>query len=178
MIAPKTLSGERKGNVIPKFDETHRIGESLLFMRLGDRWFALPAANVVLVAPKGILTRVPMSPPHLLGIASLHGRLMTVINLENMLGKKPSIDCELPATLPRLVVVSSGQDELAIVADEIDGLDEHESIRERDVATTPGFVRAEFVWRGHHVLLLDLVRLVNSAIERAAHLFTRGRIDA
>jgi chemotaxis signal transduction protein len=178
MTEPTSLLDNNRGDDIPEMVPNHSTRESLLFMRLGDRWFGLPAANVVLIAPKGILTRVPISPPHLLGIASLRGRLMAVIHLENLLGKKPSIDRELPDTLPRLVVVTSGQDELAIVADEIAGIDEQGPIQDRVANGIQGLIRAELNWRGHQVLVLDLVRLVNFAIERAAQLFTQGRIDA
>lgn len=178
MMGSKPSRKEAAVNVIPDILQDHKERLSVLFMRLGERWFALPTANVVLIAPKGNLTRVPMSPPHLLGIASVRGRLMTVIHLETLLGKKPSIDQALPETLPRLVVVTSGQDELAIVADEIEGIYEQGPFQERDIDKIQGLVRAELDWKDKKVSLLDLVRLVKFAIERATHLFTQGRIDA
>ena len=54
--------------------------EMLLVVAAGQT-FALPAAELLEVAPLGAVTRVPGQPAHLLGLVSLRGEMIAVIDL-------------------------------------------------------------------------------------------------
>jgi chemotaxis signal transduction protein len=141
----------------------------LMLLRLGARWFALEVGAIVEVALKGIVTRVPTAPSHVLGVASLRGRLVTVVSLERLLGDTGEGN-ENGATLPRLVVVRDDACEMAVIAEEIYGMTEHvpglDHGGERSL-DLPGFVGEEFDWKENRVYLLDVPLLVASAAQLA-----------
>jgi chemotaxis signal transduction protein len=102
-----------------------------------------------------------------MGIATLRGRLVTVVSLEQMLGGSGLLSSENPTTLPRLVVVRHGDYEMALVAESIHGVGEHlarsRSDHQPDEAWEPArpeFVREEFFWQDHRVALLDIPKLI------------------
>lgn len=77
----------------------------MLVVTASGQRFALPAAAVRAVAPLGPLTRVPLQPAELLGLACLRGEIIAVLDLARRLG----LDSAGEATACRfLVAVSSG----------------------------------------------------------------------
>ena len=58
----------------------------MLVVMAGGQRFALPAAAVHAVAPLDPLTRVPLQPAELLGLASLRGEIIAVLDLARQLG--------------------------------------------------------------------------------------------
>jgi purine-binding chemotaxis protein CheW len=175
---PQTSRAGEKADVISQVERIHASEATCLFMRLGNEWYALPADRVEQVAPKGTITRVPRAPSHLLGIASLRGKLMTVVSLEALLGIAPSLPHSLPSTLPRLVVMKWGGDELAIVSDEIFGLDEYSLTGSSAPPAMSTLVRERFDWRGSQVSLLDIQGLFTTAREMAGVPLADNRVDA
>ncbi len=158
-------SGERKAAII---HEASPLGDvralSLMLLRLGTRWFALNVHAIVEVALKGAVTRVPTAPSHILGITCLGGRLVTVVSLEQMTGGAGLLSSENTATLPRLVVVRHGEYEMALVAEGIHGFTEHVTGLDTVGPPLPEFVREEFVWQDNRVALLDVPRLIATAV--------------
>ena len=63
--------------------------EMLLVVAAGQT-FALPAAELLEVAPLGAVTRVPGQPAHLLGLVSLRGEIIAVLNLAARLATTPA----------------------------------------------------------------------------------------
>jgi chemotaxis signal transduction protein len=159
--APLANSGERKAAIVRRASSTG--GAALMLLRLGTRWFAVDVLAIAEVALKGAVARVPTAPNHILGIATLGGRLVTVVSLEQMIGGAGPLSRENTATLPRLVVLRHRDCEMAVVAEGIAGMAEHVTAEQTDEeapAGRPKFVREEFVWNGHRVALLDVPRLV------------------
>ena len=141
-------------------------GVPLMLVRVGGRWFALPAHMVQRVAVKRAVTRVPTAARHVLGVTSLRGGLVPVVSLEQMIGVVGPAASDSAATLPRLVVVRAGECEIALVVDEIRGIiDELPAVPGVKVggAGRPGFMREEFDWQGTRVCLLDVALLVAAA---------------
>jgi chemotaxis signal transduction protein len=141
-----------------------------MLLRLGRRWFAMDVRAIEEVALKGQVTRVPMAPSHILGVITLRGRLITVVGLEQMIGGAGMLPSEDSATLPRLLVVSEGGYEMAVVVEEILGMIEHTPAAEGQAAgaaDAPDFVREEFDWQGQRVCSLDARSLV-AAVARLA----------
>jgi purine-binding chemotaxis protein CheW len=149
-----------------------RVAESqtLMVLRLGRRWFAMDVRAIEEVALQGQVTRVPMSPPHILGVVMLRGRLTAVVGLEQMVGGAGMLPSGDMATLPRLLVVREGGYEMAIVAEEIHGIIEHappDAAGVAPAADAPDFVLGEFEWQGQRVSLLE-ARLLVAAAARLA----------
>ena len=178
MSQPHSSRAGEKADVISHVERIHASDATCLFMRLGNEWYALPADRVEQVAPKGTITRVPRAPSHLLGIASLRGKLLTVVSLEALLGVPASLPHSLPSTLPRLVVMKWGVDELAIVSDEIFGLDEYSLTAASSSPARSALVRERFDWRGSQVSLLDIQGLFKTAREMAGVASAEIRVDA
>lgn len=165
---PALSSGERKVAAIVDLPSTAGdvASMSLMLLRLGTHWFAIDVHAVAEVALKGAVTRVPTAPHHIMGIATLRGRLVTVVSMEQMLGGEGSLPRDKPATLPRLVVVRHGEYEIALVADNIHGISSHASPSasdEEEARPLPEFVRCEFDWQEQRVGLLDVPKLILAA---------------
>lgn len=141
-----------------------------MVLRLGQRWFAVDVKAIVEVALQSQVTRVPTAPSHILGVATLRGRLVTVVGLEQMIGGVGMLPLENPATLPRLLVLRDGAYEMAVVAEEIHGMVEYGGAagpQPARAADAPDFVRDEFDWQGNRVTLLDASLLVAAAARLA-----------
>lgn len=164
--APQGTAAGNPAEAIGMFGKPE--GSVLMLLRLGCRWFAMDVTVIEEVALKGQVTRVPMSPSHILGVTTLRGRLLTVIGLEHMIGGPGMFPPESSATLPRLVVVRDGAYEMAVVAEGIHGMIEHApaAVPARS-AGVPDFVHEEFDWQGHQVFLLDAHELLASAVRLA-----------
>jgi chemotaxis signal transduction protein len=137
-----------------------------LAVRAGPRWLALPATAIREVVLKGSLTRVPLSSPHVLGVAVIRGRVVPVITLEGWLGVADL--SELVPTLPRLVIVETAAAEIAVVVDEVRGITELPNSGLRDeapVAGRPGWIAAELTWDKQLLCVVDVQRLVETAMD-------------
>ena len=178
MSQSQTSRAGEKVDVISHVERIHASDATCLFVRLGNEWYALPADRVEQITSKGTITRVPRAPSHLLGIAILRGKLLTVVSLEVLLGIPSSLPHSLPSTLPRLVVVKWNGDELAIVSDEIYGLDEYVSTMPGNSPAGSKLVRERFDWRGGQVSLLDIQGLFTMARELAGAPTAEIRVDA
>jgi chemotaxis signal transduction protein len=153
----------------------------LMLLRLGTSWFALDVRTIVEVALKGAVTRVPTAPSHVLGVTSLRGRLVTVVSLEQMIGGAGPLSQENTATLPRLVVVRDDMCEIAVVAEEIHGMVEHELVPDLSPDRSldlPGFVAEEFDWKENRVSRLDVPLLVASAAQLAGIFSLSDQVDS
>ncbi len=139
---------------------------SYLIVRVGPRWLAMPATAIREVVLKGSVTRIPLSPPHVLGVAVIRGRVIPVISLEASLGTAD--DAELVPTLPRLVVVETADAEIAIATDEVRGITELPIASLRDEATggaRPDWVTAEIPWANRLLCVVNEQRLVVASLD-------------
>jgi len=66
----------------------HTEDDVVLFEAAGER-LALPAAQVMEIVRPPTITRVPHSPPNLLGVANLRGRVLPVVSVAGLLGHAP-----------------------------------------------------------------------------------------
>ncbi|MFL5195130.1 MAG: chemotaxis protein CheW [Microvirga sp.] len=79
------------------------VTQSFLTIVVGDERFALPASDVAEVIRPPAVTRVPLGPSSLVGVANLRGAVMPVISLHCRFGGK-----ERPTANARVVVVDRG----------------------------------------------------------------------
>jgi purine-binding chemotaxis protein CheW len=137
-----------------------------LAVRVGLRWLALPATAIREVVLKGSVTRIPLSPPHVLGVAVIRSRVVPVISLEATLGVADLAD--LVPTLPRLVVVETEDAEIAVVTDEVRGITELPTtslVDEAKNGARPIWVSAELSWGERLLCVVDVHRLVASSLD-------------
>jgi len=142
-------------------------GVAMVLFRIGSRWCAVRAGDVREIALKGQVSRVPGAPPYVVGVALLRGRLVPVVQLETLLDAEAR--GEPPSTLPRMIVVSCGEDEVALVAEQAHGV--VELVLEAGVAPAgmqAPFVAAELEWRGRMVAVLDPARLMEVVMAEAS----------
>jgi purine-binding chemotaxis protein CheW len=108
-----------------------------LTIRVGDRRYALPAGLVHEIVHVPSMTRVPQSPPALLGIANLRGTVLPVASLRRLLAMT---DAPQPPGA-RAVVLDVGSP-VAVVVDAVDALVTVESERiqtgQTELAVEPG----------------------------------------
>ncbi len=137
---------------------------SLLFLRVGRRWFSVKSESVREVSTKGYVTRVPTAPTYVLGVTLIRGRLVPVLALEGMLGAITAGDTA--QTLPRLVILRHEETEIAVVADETRGIIEHRLQDAGDgkrSADRPRYLGSEFTWDGRLVCMIDVPLLIAEA---------------
>jgi purine-binding chemotaxis protein CheW len=79
------------------------VEQSFLTVHVGDERFALPASDVAEVIRPPAVTRVPLGPPSLLGVANLRGAVMPVVSLHGLLGREGN-----PSSHARVVVIDRG----------------------------------------------------------------------
>jgi len=58
--------------------------------RLADHWFALPISAVYEVFLLTRITNVPQSPPGIIGVLNLRGRIVTALDTRQILGFRPA----------------------------------------------------------------------------------------
>jgi purine-binding chemotaxis protein CheW len=79
------------------------VAQSFLTVQVGDERFALPTSDVAEVIRPPAVTRVPLGPSSLLGVANLRGAVMPVVSLHRLLGQERS-----PSSNARVVVIDRG----------------------------------------------------------------------
>ena len=139
--------------------------QAWLVLRSGSRWLALPTDSVREVVLKTFITRVPHSPPHVLGVMLIRGRLLPVVALDPLLRSEAATAAVV--TLPRLVVIESDDAECAIVADEVHGIVEFAADSLKDQATRgtrPAWVSAEISWEKKLLCILHPDRLLSATL--------------
>jgi|JI10StandDraft_1071094.scaffolds.fasta_scaffold22962_7 chemotaxis signal transduction protein len=81
-------------------------------LRTNSRWFAVAADDVVEVIALPTVTRVPAAPAHVLGVALVRSRLVSLVDLEQLLAGQPTPRSERG----RIAVVRADGLELGLVA--------------------------------------------------------------
>lgn len=86
-------------------------GPPYIFFRIGRQWFAIGIEACKMVESYRKSSPLPVQPPHILGIASLRGRPVTVTDLGFFFGIKNE------TKNGHLLVVRTGNDETALKVD-------------------------------------------------------------
>jgi purine-binding chemotaxis protein CheW len=90
-------------------------GERILVVRVGDTLFGLPGAEVLEVIRDPVLTRVPLSPPSLTGVANLRGVVLPVVSLAALTGlpESPSMTSARVVVLDHFGILGLAVDAVA-----------------------------------------------------------------
>jgi twitching motility protein PilI len=148
------------GAAAPKAPVAEAVTMPMIAIRIGARWLAVPAERVREVVTLESITSVPGVAQGVLGVALVRGRLVPVVDVPRMLDITRAGDAAI--TRPRLVVLTHGDDEAGVVADETRGVLELPP----PTQVGSGLLRGELRWNGNIVGLLDADAIV--AVVRAA----------
>jgi purine-binding chemotaxis protein CheW len=115
-------SGDKAGTVPVSFaGEPEKIKQEeveLLSFRLGGEEYAVLVADVKEVLKIFHLTQVPNTPDYILGVMSLRGTMLPIIDLCKRFGLAPGAKSEKS----RIVVASSENEEAGLLVDQVTGV--------------------------------------------------------
>jgi purine-binding chemotaxis protein CheW len=89
------------------------LGEELLIFRLGEGEYSVPAQYVREVQPLGDVTPLPFTPPFVVGLVNVRGRLLAVLDI------RPLLDMPRVPSQPQafLLVLTANNIEVGLMAD-------------------------------------------------------------
>ena len=90
--------------------------QRLLSFRVGSRLFGIDEGKVATVANWRQPTPLPHAPPAVMGIVSLQGRMLTVLDLRKLTGGENTDN-----TTPQHVIALRGDEQLALAVDAVEG---------------------------------------------------------
>ncbi len=135
-------------------DEDNEL--SVVVIRVGARWFGVPAELIREILVKGPITRVPFTPTYMLGLCMVHGRVVPVFTLGEHLGVAPG--GPTATRLPRLVVLQTATAEIAVSCEEASGVF---TVARPELCENKGSVEAgRTQWGELEITMIDVVRLV------------------
>ncbi|GEO14801.1 chemotaxis protein CheW [Microvirga aerophila] len=102
------------------------VDRSFLTIKVGDERFAVPASDVAEVIRPPSVTRVPLGPKSLVGVANLRGAVMPVVSLRALLGTEGE-----PPASPRVIVIDRGSP-IGLMIDEVTALGAVDGVGDTD----------------------------------------------
>lgn len=90
--------------------------QGLLSFRVGTRLFGVDAGQVATVANWRQPTPLPHAPPAVMGIVSLQGRMLTVLDLRKITGGESTDN-----PTPQHIIALRGDEQLALAVDTVEG---------------------------------------------------------
>lgn len=99
----------------PPTAENAQLGDELLTFRLGDGHYGVSARLVREVHPLGGYTPLPGTPPFVLGLVNLRGRLLVALDLRPLLAFSSST----PRLGAVLLIISANGVDIGLLADEV-----------------------------------------------------------
>lgn len=122
-VAPALEETRDKAGVVSdsnggESEETQQREIELLSFRLGGEVYAVLVADVREVLKSYHLTTVPNTPNYILGVMSLRGAMLPIIDLCKRFGLAPGANDEKS----RIVVVSSADEEVGLLVDQVTGV--------------------------------------------------------
>ncbi len=99
-------------------NEIHAQEIEMLSFRLGSEEYVLPVDEIQEVLKSRELTLVPNSPPHVLGVTSIRGTVLPVLDLGRRLGLPPAVRDEKA----RIIIISPDDEAAGILVDRVTGV--------------------------------------------------------
>ncbi len=143
-------------------EDAKRHNESLRAFRRGSLRFAVREDEVNAVVEWREPAPLPRAPEAIRGVVSVHGRMLTVLDL---LAMRPNGSVE-ESTAPVLLVSLRGDEQLALAVDEVEGTIQFESSPR--VSETKGAGRATrtaFTHNGADIILVNVKELFHDAMQ-------------
>ena len=139
-------------------DSQNSLQLSIVAIRVGIRWFGVPAETIREVLLKGPITRVPFTPSHVMGLCMVHGRVVPVVALHQLLAL--NADGPTALLLPRLVVLEVNGEELAFPCEEAAGVFTVAAPEN----VTKGITLGTSLWGDREIAIVNVPTLVTTAL--------------
>lgn len=111
-LAPRKAEGR---SAIQRADELGKRAEYLAFM-LGTEAYAIEIGNIVEILKPLPITEVPRADPAVVGVMSVRGRLVTVIDLKRRFKLARSFSMDKKS---RILLVNAPEEEIGLLVDEV-----------------------------------------------------------
>jgi purine-binding chemotaxis protein CheW len=140
-------------------DQVHRELIELVLFRLGGERYGIESRHVREVFRARECTPVPCTPPFVLGVVNVRGRITSVLDLRKLFDL-PGAEGE--DTLP-VLILSSGEMEFGVAADEVLGVARVSPADLQADLPTVGGARAEYLKgvRADRLIVLDGGRMLS-----------------
>ncbi len=157
--------------------EREDAAQTFLSVEVSRELYGIPTEAVREIIRVGEITEVPRTPPFLLGVISVRGAIIPVLDLRRRLGFPPATTI---ARTARIVIVATGAQRFGLSVDDVQGL---ERFRAADIEPAPNvfgggrggaerYIQAigRAIDRPDRIVIfLELAVLVDLAADLAAH---------
>ncbi len=134
---------------------------TLQLFHVGSRQFAIQESEIATVADWRPPAPLPHAPPAVLGIVSLQGRMLTVLDL----GKITEGDNGAANGTPQHIIALRGDEQLALAADDISGKLETSDVSFETRADVSGVTLGVLDHQGEQIGIVNVKALFSSAIQ-------------
>ena len=144
--------------------QTERERREIVLVRAGRHWLGVFAEEAAGVERGSRPTPLPHAPAAVLGIVSVRGRILTLIDSLALLGESragASLDAQ-----PAFILALRGDEQLALAVDSEGQLREiYTSEIEPPAGAEASIARGTFQDENRRVVILDVARLFDAAVE-------------
>ena len=144
---------------------SREVVRKLQLVRAGSSQFGIAAEKIFAVVAWQNPTPLPHAPKSVLGVASIQGRMLTVLDL-TMFPIPGGVSSEAPRDAPRYIIGLQGDEQLALAVDDIGGILQ---LADADLEGPPEpagtLVRLVLQHEGEEINILNLNELFPNAIQ-------------
>lgn len=145
-------------------EQTKSERREIVVVRAGERWLGVFSEEVACVESGKVPTPLPHAPAGVLGIVSVRGRILTVLDPLSLLGESRA--GVSGRAQPNFILALRGDEQLALAVDSAGQLREirMDEIKQ-PVGATALVARGTFQDEKAQVIVLDVTRLFAAAVE-------------
>ena len=163
-VTPSSMN-EANGNSETYFDDVTAEGSvrRLQVLRAGSRYFGIPAENISTIVGWHEPTPLPDAPQSVLGVVSVQGRMLTVLDLARLTAGKADGNDAARGTAEHIVALR-GDEQLALAVNEVSEVMELSSA-ESNMQRQTSLVSDVFHHENREIEILSLKELFPAAIK-------------
>lgn len=131
---------------------------AFLRLRVGHEWYAIHVKHVVEVLRLMAITPLPDAPPHVLGVITIRGQVIQVVDLRRYLS---SAYTELTVSTPVVALRDEAGQPLLIVVDEVDDIIRMEDY-DAQAPSASSIIAAVTRYNEESLLVVDIAKLLRA----------------
>lgn len=146
-------------------EQAERERREVLIVRAGEHWLGVLAEEASSVEAGRVPTPLPHAPAAVLGVVSVRGRILTLLDPLALLGEPRAAATNANAPTA-FILALRGHEQLALAVDSAERLSEIFTDEiQAPARALAGIARGTFKDAGADVLILDVARLFAAAVE-------------
>ncbi|HLS81167.1 MAG TPA: chemotaxis protein CheW [Steroidobacter sp.] len=151
----------------------------VLTFTLGDETYGVDILRVQEIRGWAPVTRIPQTPPHVLGVLNLRGSIVPIVDLRMRFALERAEYTPLTVIIVLSVETAAGRRDMGLVVDGVSdvidvGPDDIKSAPEMGDQASTDFVKGLAAVSGRMVMLLDIDRLIGADVVGAMPLAAVG----